>query len=677
MKLDLIAPKPVLQPVYNVRDYGATGDGVTDDTAAIQAALDALPVSGGTVHLPAGTYLVSITAGNMTYKVALTMRRKGTTFTGAGIDATTIKLASGQPDYVAILGDATTFGSTDLTGLTVRALTFDQNSAGNVITAVAPSDPLFQGMARNALRFSVGARLTVEGCRFTNCDNVNTISANGTAVSNVSIRNNTFDNTGMNSPYHDHSSIYTHAKKAVIADNTFIGAGVSALTAIETHGDAQTVRGNRVENYICMANITGISATTIGVVVQGNIGRGVGTGIVLWSATYGTNTSGYGMVDVVVRDNIVEVDMDAWQSTVAYNCGISFNTGNDLPVRNVSIQDNIVRYKTFTMVPSASDNVSAGIQWYRTPNALTGSDLNVDISRNTIENPPAAGIYINTNSTATKRLNVQNNTIINPGTGNSPNFVASYKSGILMTGVYEDVRIAGNLFVDDRGTHIISKGIDASTVTSTVNCEVRSNTLRVTDGANVIAFSGASTATWRQGVEAQTGLFTVGRYYTGPSGNRTTVALADGVGCATPLWVGQTASWDRIGVNVTTAVAASVVRLGIYGDTGRGSPGVLTLDAGTIDSTSTGAKELTIALTLAPGLHWLVTASQGGAPTLQAHNGSLYPVGAGSLAGATGAGGIYSGLVTNTGIVPGALPSPFPAVFNSQAFSPVVALRAV
>jgi Pectate lyase superfamily protein len=43
--------------VYNAKAYGATGDGSTDDTSAIQAALAAAP-SGGIVYLPAGTYKV-------------------------------------------------------------------------------------------------------------------------------------------------------------------------------------------------------------------------------------------------------------------------------------------------------------------------------------------------------------------------------------------------------------------------------------------------------------------------------------------------------------------------------------------------------------------------------------------------------------------------------------------
>ena len=44
---------------YNVRDFGAIGDGKTLDTAAIQAALDACKTSGGTVLIPEGEYLTS------------------------------------------------------------------------------------------------------------------------------------------------------------------------------------------------------------------------------------------------------------------------------------------------------------------------------------------------------------------------------------------------------------------------------------------------------------------------------------------------------------------------------------------------------------------------------------------------------------------------------------------
>jgi hypothetical protein len=46
-----------LQETVSVKDFGAVGDGVADDTAAIQAAIDA--VSGGNVFFPFGTYFIT------------------------------------------------------------------------------------------------------------------------------------------------------------------------------------------------------------------------------------------------------------------------------------------------------------------------------------------------------------------------------------------------------------------------------------------------------------------------------------------------------------------------------------------------------------------------------------------------------------------------------------------
>jgi hypothetical protein len=46
---------------FNIKDFGAIGDGVANDTAALQAAINAIPSIGGSIYIPAGRYKITST----------------------------------------------------------------------------------------------------------------------------------------------------------------------------------------------------------------------------------------------------------------------------------------------------------------------------------------------------------------------------------------------------------------------------------------------------------------------------------------------------------------------------------------------------------------------------------------------------------------------------------------
>ena len=83
--------------VYNVQDYGAVGNGTTDDTAGIQAAVNAAQSpNGGTVYFPPGTYQageVTITGDDITLRGDGATIRRGSNITTLSIRSNRVTLA--------------------------------------------------------------------------------------------------------------------------------------------------------------------------------------------------------------------------------------------------------------------------------------------------------------------------------------------------------------------------------------------------------------------------------------------------------------------------------------------------------------------------------------------------------------------------------------------------------
>lgn len=74
---------------------------------------------------------------------------------------------------------------------------------------------------------------------------------------------------------------------------------------------------------------------------------------------------------------------------------------------------------------------------------------------------------------------------------------------------------------------------------------------------------------------------------------------------AVPFLVPITTTFDRIGLEVLSATATSVIRLGIYNDNGNGFPSTVVLDAGTINGNSATFQTITISQQLTAGLYWV------------------------------------------------------------------------
>jgi hypothetical protein len=589
-------PISVLDPEFGL-------SGTTDNTAAIQAALDA--ARGRPVFFPSRgpnvPYVVTLPPGK-DYILGVSANQ---TLYGEG--GAVIQVKAGTGDYRSVFAGSTK--GTDLSGLTIRNLTIDQNTPNNQVT---DSTALFAGYPRYAVYVAVGTGVTIERCTFTNVDSVNTLAIAGATVEDVRIQDNEFRVIGSSMRAHDHSTIYTSAQGQTITGNVFKGVagGLSARTAIETHGGRQIVSNNRVSDYYCAMNITGVAhAGNSGVIVSNNNVANVMIGIHLWS--YAGRNGGLKNCDV--SHNVVTLDPYAWKDypSVSVPAGIMLNPDNSAHVESLKIIGNTIIFAR-PSAARAGELKAAGLALWHSDSAV--EIRNLDIFDNTVIGALSAGLRL---AARVRRGKISRNRWVDCGSSTEAAMASFYRSGAVIVGNLADVLIENNETHDTRNPHVIAQGI-MSQLDAGTRCYQRDNTVTCTDGAVLPSFVQKGVRCFDTDPAAPVGTrFSRGLYY-GPEGGRKAITTVPKSLTAAPFWVSEAQTFDRIGCEITgKGAAGSVVRLGVYADDGSGKPGALVLDAGTVPGDVSGPKEIAIRQTLHAGLYWLVSVGQGGSPQIR------------------------------------------------------------
>lgn len=450
--------------------FGAAGDGVTNDTTPMQSCFSASCNLGLTVMLKQeATYLVGPAATSSSVILTLV---DGLTLQGNGA---TIKVKNNAGNYYAIMGNTTTASLSDLY---IYDTIFDHNISNNAFstTATINAYPQFTVCVR------AGDNLVFERNTVKNLSNINSLFYNGntgtgtSAVNYIAINDNLWLNVGANpnNVVHDHSTIYAVGKFLNICRNRFEASSLaapSAVAAIETHGTVYTVCENQVFNYQQAMNLTGVydAGDSAQGVVADNASQTLFSGIRMFSVTYQTHTSGFGIDGLLISDNYVRIKQSSYTGSEAWDA-IVMRSGSTMPARAIKIQNNWIEYDEETSTTSYTGTV-ASVGFVEASSNITFSAC--EISYNTIRNAPLIAIALGFGNGTFDDAVIGPNTIVNPGSTNN-GAAGTYRAAVwLGANTYTgSLTVQKQTIIDEFVTSRMVYGIYAipTTTSSTIPC---------------------------------------------------------------------------------------------------------------------------------------------------------------------------------------------------------------
>lgn len=396
--VSLKAPDASDKPLL-VTEFGAVGNGVKDDTSAIQTAIDAASSSGRELDFPPGTYIVDPTRLEADYPTGSTYAfemRSGMHLRGIG--AAILKFRNNASNDANPRRLDMFFSARHLADISFRGLTFDGNWKNNRISPDRSNsvynlyNQAFIGFWGASAR---GDNVLIDNCVFKNNAGTNNIvsgavpnGSRGTLGTNWVIRNTTHLDGGMDT--NDFTAIFGYAERMWLNGNLFVqsqsptsSAERTARNAFEVHGARTTFTHNIVRNYVGGVVVSSNwSAPVDDVDISSNEFQNMlAYGVRLWRQRSGRAVQSQ-LSGIRITDNSVRLNSTLFGGRGAFKAGIyGASPTMSLEITDVAIIGNSV------FQSRNSENISAAIYLQAGPLPAQRFDR-FDISRN-----KASGTY--------------------------------------------------------------------------------------------------------------------------------------------------------------------------------------------------------------------------------------------------------------------------------------------